>query len=100
MGHRPESGAADGPQKHEGDGRSPAGVFRIGTTFGYAAHVDTAMPYRALSATDYCMDVSGTPLYNRTATRRRSARRRSRVPANQCGATCISRATRPTASAS
>lgn len=57
----------DGPQKHEGDGRSPAGVFRIGTAFGYAAHADTAMPYRALTATDYCMDVSGTPLYNRIA---------------------------------
>lgn len=57
----------DGPQKREGDGRSPAGVFRIGTTFGYAAHTDTAMPYLALTATDYCMDVSGTPLYNRIA---------------------------------
>ncbi|MEW9625719.1 L,D-transpeptidase family protein [Rhodanobacter geophilus] len=56
-----------GPQKREGDGRSPAGVFRIGTAFGYAAHADTAMPYRALTATDYCMDVSGTPLYNRIA---------------------------------
>ena len=58
---------ANGPQKHEGDGRSPAGVFRIGTTFGYGAHTETAMPYRALTATDYCMDVSGTPLYNRIA---------------------------------
>lgn len=56
-----------GPQKHEGDGRSPAGVFRIGTAFGYAAHADTAMPYLALTATDYCMDVSGSPLYNRIA---------------------------------
>ncbi|HEX8779519.1 MAG TPA: hypothetical protein VF738_15500 [Rhodanobacter sp.] len=57
----------DGPQKREGDGRSPAGVFRIGTAFGYAARADTAMPYLALTATDYCMDVSGTPLYNRIA---------------------------------
>ncbi len=57
----------DGPQKREGDGRSPAGVFRIGEAFGYAAHADTAMPYRALTATDWCMDVSGTPLYNRIA---------------------------------
>jgi len=57
----------DGPQKREGDGRSPAGVFRIGTTFGYAAHADTTMPYLALTATDYCMDVSGSPLYNRIA---------------------------------
>ena len=57
----------DGPQKREGDGRSPAGVFRIGTAFGYAAHADTALPYLALTATDWCMDVSGMPLYNRIA---------------------------------
>jgi L,D-peptidoglycan transpeptidase YkuD (ErfK/YbiS/YcfS/YnhG family) len=57
----------DGPVKHEGDGRSPAGVFRIGTAFGYAVRADTAMPYLALTATDYCMDVSGSPLYNRIA---------------------------------
>lgn len=55
----------DGPVKREGDGRSTAGVFRIGTTFGYAPHIDTRMPYRALSATDWCMDVSGKPHYNR-----------------------------------
>jgi L,D-peptidoglycan transpeptidase YkuD (ErfK/YbiS/YcfS/YnhG family) len=54
-----------GPSKHEGDGRSPAGVFRIGEAFGYASRATTAMPYRALSATDYCVDVSGSPLYNR-----------------------------------
>ncbi|HET6431162.1 hypothetical protein [Dyella sp.] len=55
----------DGPVKHEGDGRSPAGVFPIGTAFGYARALATAMPYRALSATDWCMDVSGAPHYNR-----------------------------------
>jgi L,D-peptidoglycan transpeptidase YkuD (ErfK/YbiS/YcfS/YnhG family) len=55
----------DGPVKREGDLRSPAGVFDIGEAFGYAAKADTAMPYRALSATDYCVDVSGSPHYNR-----------------------------------
>jgi len=55
----------DGPVKREGDLRSPAGVFDIGEAFGYAATADTAMPYRALSATDYCVDVSGSPQYNR-----------------------------------
>src|SRR5699024_388223 len=53
-----------GPFKREGDDRSPAGVFRIGEAFGYAAHAATALPYRALSATDYCMDVSGSAQYN------------------------------------
>ena len=55
----------DGPRKREGDNRSPAGVFRIGTAFGYAASANTALPYRALSASDWCMDVSGTAQYNR-----------------------------------
>ncbi|MDW2980259.1 L,D-transpeptidase family protein [Rhodanobacter sp. KK11] len=54
-----------GPVKREGDNRSPAGVFRIGEAFGYAAHAATALPYRALTATDWCMDVSGTAQYNR-----------------------------------
>lgn len=56
---------ADGPQKHEGDGRSAAGVYRIGETFGYAASADTRMPYRALQVSDYCIDVNGSPYYNR-----------------------------------
>ncbi|MFO3707186.1 L,D-transpeptidase [Xanthomonas codiaei] len=54
-----------GPQKREGDGRSPAGVFAIGTAFGYAARIDSAMPYQAMTATHYCMDVPASPLYNR-----------------------------------
>ena len=56
---------AGGPRKREGDNRSPAGVFRIGTAFGYAARAATALPYRALSASDWCMDVSGAAHYNR-----------------------------------
>ncbi|KJV29102.1 ErfK/YbiS/YcfS/YnhG family protein [Luteibacter yeojuensis] len=54
----------DGPQKKEGDGRSPAGVFRIGKAFGYAATNATAMPYMGLTASDYCVDVDGSPYYN------------------------------------
>jgi hypothetical protein len=56
---------SDGPVKQEGDGRSPAGVFAIGEAFGYAQAVDTALPYVAMQASDYCVDVSGSPLYNR-----------------------------------
>lgn len=61
---------AEGPQKREGDGRSPAGVFAIGTAFGYAPSATFDMPYRALDAEDYCIDVSGSPLYNRIVARR------------------------------
>jgi L,D-peptidoglycan transpeptidase YkuD (ErfK/YbiS/YcfS/YnhG family) len=60
--HEPQTG---GPVKVEGDGRSPAGVYNIGEAFGYAASADTALPYRAMQASDYCMDVSDSPLYNR-----------------------------------
>jgi len=56
---------ADGPIKHEGDGRSAAGVFRIGEAFGYADHAETGLAYRALQASDYCVDVDGSPMYNR-----------------------------------
>lgn len=60
-----------GPVKHEGDGRSPAGVFGIGDAFGYADHADTALPYEAMQASNYCMDVSGSPLYNQIVDARR-----------------------------
>ena len=62
---RPQTRSQTGPIKHEGDGRSPAGVFGIGDAFGYAQHADTALPYDAMQASHYCMDVSGSPLYNR-----------------------------------
>ena len=55
----------DGPVKREGDGRSAAGVFRIGEAFGYAERADTALSYRALTVSDYCVDVDGSPLYNK-----------------------------------
>lgn len=54
-----------GPVKREGDGRAPAGVFRIGGAFGYAAKVATALPYDAMQASHYCIDVNESPLYNR-----------------------------------
>lgn len=54
-----------GPVKKEGDGRAPAGVFTIGTAFGYADRAATALPYAAMDASDYCIDVSDSPLYNR-----------------------------------
>lgn len=57
--------AQSGPVKREGDGRAPAGVFRIGTAFGYGAAATTALPYAAMRASDYCIDVSASPLYNR-----------------------------------
>lgn len=54
-----------GEAKQEGDGRAPAGVFRIGHAFGYAPSFATALPYVAMDAGDWCIDVPGSPLYNR-----------------------------------
>lgn len=56
---------ADGLQKREGDGRAPAGVFRIGTAFGYADSAATGWPYQGMTASDWCIDVNASPLYNR-----------------------------------
>jgi L,D-peptidoglycan transpeptidase YkuD (ErfK/YbiS/YcfS/YnhG family) len=56
---------AQGPVKREGDGRSPAGVFAIGKAFGYPAQVATGLEYEAMDASDWCVDVPGSSLYNR-----------------------------------
>ena len=58
-------GEAGGPQKREGDGRSPAGVFAIGVAFGYPETVMTGLEYRAMQASHWCVDVPGSALYNR-----------------------------------
>ena len=73
----------DGPVKREGDGRSPAGVFEIGEAFGYGATATTALPYAPMQASDYCVDVSGSPLYNRI------------VDTNDVGVDAIKGATEP-----
>jgi L,D-peptidoglycan transpeptidase YkuD (ErfK/YbiS/YcfS/YnhG family) len=56
---------ADGPQKREGDGRSPAGVFAIGVAFGYPETFQTGLDYRPMQSSHWCVDVPGSPLYNR-----------------------------------
>lgn len=62
--HAPED-QDGGLVKREGDGRSPAGVFALGPAFGYAPGAATALPYLAMEASHYCMDVPDSPLYNR-----------------------------------
>lgn len=53
------------PVKQEGDGRSPAGMFRIGPAFGYAPKITSAMPYQPMLESSYCMDVPDSKYYNR-----------------------------------
>lgn len=55
-----------GQQKVEGDGRAPAGIFRLGDAFGYGAELATGLDYQPMSAGHYCIDVKGSPYYNQT----------------------------------
>ena len=45
-----------GPVKHEGDGRSPAGIFKLGDSFGFADSPSDIQNYRQLTATTECID--------------------------------------------
>lgn len=54
------------PYKHEGDGRSPAGVFNIGDAYGSAAEPSTASrwPYHANNGDLVCVDDMTSEHYN------------------------------------
>ena len=58
-----------GPVKREGDGKAPAGVFAIGTAFGYASGATTGLAYQGMTANDWCIDVPESPMYNRIVDR-------------------------------
>jgi D-alanyl-D-alanine dipeptidase len=60
--------AAEG-QKREGDGKSPSGVFPLGTAFGFAAAADLAVPYRQLRDATECVDDSASRYYNEVVDR-------------------------------
>jgi D-alanyl-D-alanine dipeptidase len=60
-----ESGAAaDEPIKQEGDGKSPAGAFELGTAFGYETTAITRLPYLPLTPAIECVDDSHSAHYN------------------------------------
>jgi L,D-peptidoglycan transpeptidase YkuD (ErfK/YbiS/YcfS/YnhG family) len=57
----------DGPVKREGDGKAPAGVFRLTSTFGYAPADSAAwikLPYHPADASVECVDDSDSRFYN------------------------------------
>jgi D-alanyl-D-alanine dipeptidase len=57
-----------GPVKREGDLKSPAGIFTLGTAFGYApaqAAGFLRMPYVHVSETLMCIEDTGSQAYNR-----------------------------------
>jgi L,D-peptidoglycan transpeptidase YkuD (ErfK/YbiS/YcfS/YnhG family) len=62
---------ASDPVKREGDGKSPAGVFALGTAFGYASQPlrGLKMPYLNLTSSIECVDDTGSKYYNRIVDR-------------------------------
>ncbi len=62
---------ASDPVKKEGDGKSPAGVFALGSAFGYASAPlrGLKMPYLNLTSSIECVDDTGSKYYNRIVDR-------------------------------
>jgi D-alanyl-D-alanine dipeptidase len=59
------------PVKQEGDKKSPAGIFRLSTAFGYAAQEKAGwkMPYVSLTPSVECVDDVHSKFYNRVVDR-------------------------------
>ncbi len=59
------------PVKKEGDGKSPAGIFDLGTAFGYSAQPPPGLklPYLALTESIECVDDVNSKYYNRIVDR-------------------------------
>lgn len=65
-----------GPTKREGDGRSPAGAFSLGTAFGYAPTAEAGwlkLPYLPVVEGIECVDDAASSVYNQIVDRRRVA---------------------------
>jgi len=65
--------------KREGDGCSPSGLFGLSLAFGYAAAVETALPYRTCTAVDRWVDDPDSPDYNCWVTAPHPARSAERM---------------------
>lgn len=59
------NGFAPPGEKREGDGRTPAGIFPLGTVFGYEPSLPTRMPYRQATVDDLWIDDVHADDYNR-----------------------------------
>jgi L,D-peptidoglycan transpeptidase YkuD (ErfK/YbiS/YcfS/YnhG family) len=64
-----ETKSLPGPRKKEGDGKAPAGVFRLLSAFGYAPTCHTQLPYLALSPDIEAVDDPQSRYYNQLVVR-------------------------------
>ena len=60
-----KKGFASPGEKREGDGRTPSGMFPLGTVFGYEPSFPTTMPYRQATDDDIWVDDVRSDDYNR-----------------------------------
>lgn len=62
------NGLAPLNEKKEGDGRTPSGIYKLGTAFGYGKRIDTKLFYRQVSEDDHWVDDPESPQYNQWVT--------------------------------
>ena len=53
------------PFKREGDGKSPAGIFKLGLVFSYHYLKKLKMPFQQVDSSDICVDDMKSVFYNR-----------------------------------
>jgi D-alanyl-D-alanine dipeptidase len=68
---RTDSGVYPGPVKHEGDGRSPAGIFQLKNIFGFDAALSGSNAYLSLTSTTECVDDPASRYYARVVDRQK-----------------------------
>src|SRR4051794_7150334 len=52
------------PVKREGDGKSPAGIFKLGDVFSYHPLSNLQMPFVQVDTNFYCVDDANSVYYN------------------------------------
>ncbi len=58
------NGMAQLNEKREGDGRTPSGIYRLGTAFGYENNINTKLIYRQVTENDHWVDDPESTQYN------------------------------------
>ena len=58
------NGLAPVGMKHEGDGKTPSGIYPLGPAFGYASSIDTHLQYRQAGDLDFWVDDAQSLQYN------------------------------------